>query len=103
MMLMASTGELISIYISLELTSIPLYILAGLSRRDARPAEAAVKYVLLGAMSSAVLLYGMTLLYGATGSTDLSEIFTAATPVLPGGNLLLVAAGALIFSGVGFK
>src|SRR5258708_38722419 len=103
MMLMASTGELISIYISLELTSIPLYILAGLSRRDARSAEAAVKYVLLGAMSSAILLYGMALLYGATGSTDLSEIFTTATQVLHGDNLLLLAAGSLIFAGFGFK
>jgi NADH-quinone oxidoreductase subunit N len=103
MMLMASTGELISIYISLELTSIPLYILAGLSRRDARSAEAAVKYVLLGAMSSAILLYGMALLYGATGSTDLSEIFTAATQSLHSGNLLLLAADALIFAGFGFK
>ncbi len=103
MMLMASTGELISIYISLELTSIPLYILAGLSRRDARSAEAAVKYVLLGAMSSAILLYGMALLYGATGSTDLSEIFTAATQSLHSSNLLLLAADALIFAGFGFK
>ncbi len=74
MMLMAGTGELITIYIALELTSIPLYILAGLSRSDGRSAEAAIKYVLLGAMSSAILLYGMALLYGATGTTDLAEI-----------------------------
>ncbi|MGH2516906.1 MAG: NADH-quinone oxidoreductase subunit N, partial [Ktedonobacterales bacterium] len=103
MMLMGSTRELISIYISLELTSIPLYILAGLSRSDTRSAEAAVKYVLLGAMSSAILLYGMALLYGATGSTDLGEVFTAATKGLASGNLLLLAADALIFTGFGFK
>lgn len=103
MMLMASTRELISIYISLELTSIPLYILAGLLRSDDRSAEAAVKYVLLGAMSSAIMLYGMTLLYGATGSTDLGEIAVAVTRGLHSGNLLLLAADVLIFSGFGFK
>ncbi len=74
MMFMASTGELISIYISLELTSIPLYVMAGLIRTSERSAEAAVKYVLLGAMSSAILLYGFALLYGLTGTTDLVGI-----------------------------
>jgi NADH-quinone oxidoreductase subunit N len=103
MMLMGSTRELISIYISLELTSIPLYILAGLSRTDDRSAEAAVKYVLLGAMSSAILLYGMALLYGATGSTDLGEIATAITRSLKTGNLLLLMADVFIFTGFGFK
>jgi NADH-quinone oxidoreductase subunit N len=103
MMLMASTRELITIYISLELTSIPLYVLAGLSRRDDRSAEAAVKYVLLGAMSSAILLYGMALLYGATGSTDLGEIAAAAKTGLQSGNVLLLAADVFIFTGFGFK
>ena len=103
MMLMASTRELISIYISLELTSIPLYILAGLSRRDTRSAEAAVKYILLGAMSSAILLYGMALFYGATGTTDLTLAFTKAIPALHSGNLLLLAADVFIFAGFGFK
>jgi len=103
MMLMASTGELISIYISLELTSIPLYILAGLSRKDGRSAESAVKYVLLGAMSSAILLYGMALVYGATGTTDLIEIAQATTKSLNSGNLLLLAGEVFIFAGFGFK
>ena len=103
MMLMAGTGELISIYISLELTSIPLYILAGLMRKDSRSAEAAVKYVLLGAMSSAILLYGMALLYGATGSTALGEVFTSIKTGLASGNYLLLAADAFIFTGFGFK
>ncbi|HEX6540141.1 MAG TPA: NADH-quinone oxidoreductase subunit N [Ktedonobacterales bacterium] len=102
MMLMGGTGELITIYISLELTSIPLYILAGLSRRDGRSAEAAIKYVLLGAMSSAILLYGMALLYGATGSTDLAEVAKSIT-TLGSGNLMLLAADVFIFAGLGFK
>src|SRR5579875_1640462 len=76
-MLMSSTTELISIYISLELTSIPLYVMAGLIRTSERSAEAAVKYVLLGAMSSAILLYGFALLYGLTGTTDLMGIATS--------------------------
>jgi NADH-quinone oxidoreductase subunit N len=106
MMLMASTGELISIYISLELTSIPLYVLAGLSRTDTRSAEAAVKYVLLGAMSSAILLYGMALLYGVTGTTDLVGIMNVLTSPKTGilsGNLLLLAGAVFIFVGLGFK
>jgi NADH-quinone oxidoreductase subunit N len=102
MMLMASTRELISIYIALELTSIPLYIMAGLSRSDERSSEAAIKYVLLGALSSAILLYGMALLYGATGSTDLGEV-AAATRGLQSGNLLLLVADVFIFAGFGFK
>jgi NADH-quinone oxidoreductase subunit N len=103
MMLMGSSGELITIYISLELTSIPLYILAGLSRTDTRSAEAAVKYVLLGAMSSAILLYGMALIYGATGTTDLLEIAKATSTVLQSGNLLLLVGEVFIFAGFGFK
>jgi NADH-quinone oxidoreductase subunit N len=106
MMLMGSTGELISIYISLELTSIPLYILAGLSRTDSRSAEAAVKYVLLGAMSSAILLYGMALLYGVTGTTDLVGIMNVLTSPKTGilsGNLMLLAGAVFIFVGLGFK
>jgi NADH-quinone oxidoreductase subunit N len=104
MMLMGSTGELITIYISLELTSIPLYILSGLSRTDGRSAESAVKYILLGAMSSAILLYGMALLYGATGSTDLREIAAVFGPGgLQSGNLMLLAADVFIFTGFGFK
>ncbi len=102
MMLMASTNELITIYISLELTSIPLYILAGLSRTDTRSSEASVKYVLLGAMSSAILLYGMALLYGATGTTDLTEVAKSVTN-LGNGNLLILAADVFIFAGFGFK
>ena len=102
MMLMGGTGELITIYISLELTSIPLYILAGLSRKDGRSAEASVKYILLGAMSSAILLYGMALLYGATGTTDLTEIAKSVT-TLGSGNLMLLAADVFIFAGFGFK
>ena len=104
MMLMASTTELITIFISLELTSIPLYIMAGLLRGDDRSAEAAVKYVLLGAMSSAILLYGFALLYGLTGTTDLRGI--AQATLISGfahDNILLLLADIFVLAGFGFK
>src|SRR5712692_7665447 len=103
MMLMAGTGELISIYISLELTSIPLYVMAGLIHGSERSAEASVKYVLLGAMSSAILLYGFALLYGLTGTTDLKGIATAITSSVQTGNLIVLVAAVLILAGFGFK
>src|SRR5438874_2098925 len=103
MMFMASTGELLTIYISLELTSIPLYVMAGLIRFNERSAEAAVKYVLLGAMSSAILLYGFALLYGLTGTTDLMGIATSIKQSVHSGNLVELVAAVLIIAGFGFK
>jgi NADH-quinone oxidoreductase subunit N len=103
MMFMASTNELITIYISLELTSIPLYVMAGLLRTDEHSAEAAVKYVLLGAMSSAILLYGFALLYGLTGSTDLGAIATSIGRGVQDGNIMQLLAGGLVLAGFGFK
>jgi NADH-quinone oxidoreductase subunit N len=103
MMFMASTNELISVYISLELTSIPLYVMAGLIRTSEHSAEAAVKYVLLGAMSSAILLYGFALLYGLTGTTDLSQIAASISKGVHDGNIMVLVAGTLILAGFGFK
>ncbi len=103
MMFMASTTELLTIYISLELTSIPLYVMAGLLRTGERSAEAAVKYVLLGAMSSAILLYGFALLYGLTGTTDLTGIATSIKNGVENGNVLVLIASVLILAGFGFK
>ena len=103
MMFLASTSELLTIYISLELTSIPLYVMAGLLRTSERSSEAAVKYVLLGAMSSAILLYGFALLYGLTGTTDLTGIATSIEKGVQNGNVLLLIASGLILAGFGFK
>jgi NADH-quinone oxidoreductase subunit N len=103
MMFMASTSELLTIYISLELTSIPLYVMAGLLRTSERSAEAAVKYVLLGAMSSAILLYGFALLYGLTGTTDLTGIAISIENGVKNGNVLVLIASVLILAGFGFK
>jgi len=103
MMFIASTSELISIYISFELLSIPLYVMAGLIRFNERSAEAAVKYVLLGAMSSAILLYGFALLYGLTGTTDLKGIATSLSSSMQSGDLMVLVADILILAGFGFK
>src|SRR5579875_3015317 len=103
MIFMASTTELISIYISLELASIPLYVMAGLLRTSQKSAEAAVKYVLLGAMSSAILLYGFALLYGLTGTTDLAAIAASIGKGVQDGNIMLLLAGGLVLAGFGFK
>lgn len=102
MMLMAATGELISIYIALELTSISLYALVSFLR-DRKSTEAGLKYLLLGALSSAILLYGMALVYGFTGTTHLSEIAKAipATGALENPGLLLGIT--LMIAGFGFK
>jgi NADH-quinone oxidoreductase subunit N len=103
MMFMGSTNELITIYISLELTSIPLYVMAGLLHSEEHSAEAAVKYVLLGAMSSAILLYGFALLYGLTGTTDLSGIAASIGKGVHNGNIMVLVAGGLVLAGFGFK
>ena len=74
MMLMASAADLITLYLGLELMALSVYILAGFMRFDNRSNEAAIKYLLLGAFSSGIMLYGMSLLYGLTGTTNLSGI-----------------------------
>ncbi len=106
MMLMASTQELISIYVALEMASISLYILASFLR-DAKSSEAGLKYLLLGAVSSAILLYGMALIYGATGTTNLNEIAQSIRGTLqqdPNGVLPAVFLGIILMTGgFGFK
>ena len=73
-MLLASAAELFTIFLSLQLTSLPLIVLVGYAKRDPRSGEAALKYLLLVLVSTAVLLYGMSLVYGSLGTSTLSEI-----------------------------
>jgi NADH-quinone oxidoreductase subunit N len=100
-MFLAASNELITIYVAIELTSISQYVLAGFLKGDHRSSEAGMKYLLLGALSSAVLLYGIALLYGATGSTTLPEIrqVLAGNPYGPVGLLGV----AFLIAGFGFK
>jgi NADH-quinone oxidoreductase subunit N len=101
MMLMASGNDLVILFLGLETLSIATYVLAGLRRTDLRSNESSLKYFILGSFSSAFLLYGMALVYGATGSTNItiiaSRLDTAFFPAL-----LLVGA-AMMLIGFGFK
>ncbi|MFL2915503.1 MAG: NADH-quinone oxidoreductase subunit N, partial [Nitrospinia bacterium] len=74
MILLASSTDMIMIFLGIEIVSICLYVLAGIRRNDHRSNEAALKYFLLGAFATGFLLYGMTLVYGSTGSTNLFKI-----------------------------
>jgi NADH-quinone oxidoreductase subunit N len=101
--LMASANDLIVLFLGLEILSIALYVLAGMHARRAESHEAAMKYFVLGAFSSAFLLYGVALIYGATGSTQLPEIADyLRTNALPSSGLLL-AGVALFIVGLAFK
>jgi NADH-quinone oxidoreductase subunit N len=95
MVLLASANDLIMVFIALEVLSLALYVLVGLARRDAGSQEASMKYFLLGAFSSAILLYGVALAYGATGSTNIARIASLATGGTTDKRLILAAAGLL--------
>ncbi len=99
MMLLASARELVLLFVAFELMSVPLYVLAGFVKRDELAVEAALKFFLVGSLSSAVLAYGLSFLYGATGTTALPEIVRA----LGTGDALLVLGFVLVLAGVGFK
>lgn len=100
-MLMASAANLIVVFLALELMSIPLYILAAFVPNEAASEEAGLKYFLLGAFSGGFVLYGVALVFGATGATNLMEV-VAAAPNSESPLFLLVGA-ALILIGLGFK
>jgi NADH-quinone oxidoreductase subunit N len=107
MMLLAQAMELITLYIALELTALPVAALAAL-REDRRSREAGVKFLVLSAFSSALLLYGMVLVYAFTGTTHLQAIgqFLGETPLdprAPFGSWALLGGGALMVAGFGFK
>ena len=102
--LAVAASDLIMIYLSIEFLSITSYVLVGYLRDDAKSNEAAIKYFLFGAVSSGVMLYGMSLLYGATGTTNLAGIAAAfvgqASPIL---NQLALPSIFLLLAGFGFK
>ena len=79
MMLLASAGDLLVVFLGIELMSLSLYVMAGLFKRRLASGEASMKYFLLGAFATSFLLYGIALIYGATGSTNFDRIAAAAT------------------------
>jgi NADH-quinone oxidoreductase subunit N len=103
MLLMTSANDLIVVFLALEILSIALYVLAAFDRTRLESGEAGLKYFVLGALSSAVLLYGVAMVYGATGTTALTGIasFLSANTLFSSG--LLLAGFALILVGLGFK
>lgn len=103
MMVMVSANDLMSLYMGLELQSLSLYVLASISRRSVRSSEAGLKYFMLGALSSGILLYGASLIYGFTGTTNFSTLVTLYSDTqntLPVGVLLGVI---FVLIGLSFK
>ncbi|MGE5260939.1 MAG: NADH-quinone oxidoreductase subunit NuoN [Actinomycetota bacterium] len=101
MMMMISANDLISLYVGLELQSLSLYVVAAFERDSARSAEAGLKYFVLGALSSGMLLYGASLVYGFTGSTDFATIAAAVQP--SGENIGLIFGLVFLMAGFAFK
>ena len=103
MIILASSTDLIMIFLGIEIVSLCLYVLAGIRRGDQRSNEAALKYFLLGAFATGFLLYGMTLLYGSTGTTRLAGIAEALTGKQALSQPLLLMGMVLLVAGFGFK
>lgn len=110
MMFLVSTGELITLYVALELTTIPLFVLAAYQRDTLKSTEAGLKYLILGAVSSAILLYGISLIYGLTGTTfmttAISRLLQQSIGMLSASgqiNLALIISVIMMIGGFGFK
>ena len=100
MVLMTSSKNLISLYMALELQSLPLYVIAAINRDNLKSSEAGLKYFILGALSSGLLLFGMSLVYGAVGDTSFSSISEVSSQNMS--SILLVGL-VFILSGLAFK
>tara|TARA_B100000029_G_scaffold9351_2_gene9970 strand:- start:47 stop:1516 length:1470 start_codon:yes stop_codon:yes gene_type:complete len=105
--LVASSGEMLTAYISVEVLAFSLYVLVAISRGDGRSAEAAVKYILLGALSSALMLFGVALLYGALGETTFRYMESIMFALLghqgTDTSMTVILGLAMFFGGLGFK
>ena len=103
--MMVSAGDLLTLYVGLELQSLSAYVLASFMRRDGRSAEAGLKYFVLGALASGILLYGISLVYGFTGSTDFAQIAGAygRDAAMGTRSLGLMFGLVFVFAGLAFK
>jgi NADH-quinone oxidoreductase subunit N len=102
-MIMASSGDLITLYVGLELLSITSYLLVGMKKKEHNSNEGAFKYIVMGGISSAIILYGMSFLYGITGSTNLAQIAAGIGASLQSYEALIYLAFFLLLAGFGFK
>jgi NADH-quinone oxidoreductase subunit N len=105
MMLLVSAGNLVMVYLGLELFTLSSYALVAMNRDSSLSSEAAMKYFVLGALASGLLLYGMSMIYGATGTLDLVKIHDAVALLAPGsqGQILLLFGVVFLVVGIGFK
>ena len=103
MMTMASSSNLVVIFLGLEIMSVPLYVMAGFARHDPNSNEAGIKYFIMGAFATGFLLYGIALMYGATGTTDLRKIVADFGFISMHSGLFLYAGAFLILIGFAFK
>ncbi|MGQ0457748.1 MAG: NADH-quinone oxidoreductase subunit NuoN [Hyphomicrobium sp.] len=103
MLMMVSANDLIALYLGLELQSLALYVIAAFKRDDVKSSEAGLKYFVLGALSSGMLLYGASLLYGVTGSTGYEAIASAVRSDGMSGNLGLIVGLVFVMVGLAFK
>ncbi len=103
MFLLAGSNDLVTLFVALELVSIPSYVLAGYRKNDSRSGEAALKYVLFGALSSGLMLYGFSLLYGLTGATNLPAMAQKLASLPNGSSMAHLAGLILVLAGIGYK
>jgi len=103
MTLIAQAQNLVAFFVALELLSIPLYVLCASARRQERSLESGLKYLIIGSIGSATVLYGFALLYGASGSTDFSGIAHAVGPGGNGSDTLVLIGTAMVATGLAFK
>ena len=103
MMLMISAGDLIAVFLGIELQSLALYVVAAIQRDNVRSSEAGLKYFVLGSLSSGMLLYGCSLIYGFTGSIDFTAIAAAAQGQTPAANIGLTIGLVFLLVGIAFK
>ena len=103
MTLIAQAQNLVAFFVALELLSIPLYVLCASARREERSLESGLKYLIIGSIGSATVLYGFALLYGASGSTDFSGIAHALGPGGNGNDTLVLIGTAMVLTGLAFK
>ena len=99
MMVLASARDLVLLFVAFELMSIPLFVLSGFLKREASASEAALKFFLVGTASSAVILFGLSFVFGVTGSTDIAAI----PPFVSRGDALVLLGLGLVLAGLGFK
>jgi NADH-quinone oxidoreductase subunit N len=103
MMVLVSANNFIVLYLGLELLSLPLYAMIALKRDSQMGAEAAMKYFVTGAVASGMLLYGLSMLYGATGTLDIMQITTAVTAIADNNKIILVLGLVFLLAGIAFK